>query len=339
MIRISLAALLLAATPAFAQAPAEAPIADRYARAAKLLLVPATTGVRNESVIPHWIGGQDRFWYLRQAEKGAAFVVVDAATGASSPAFDAPAIAESLALLLKTKVSVDALPFQSFDYSPDGSRIALAVGPAKFTCVVATSVCTADAPSRIEPYMTPSPDGRTAVFQRDGNLWLRDIATGTERALTSDGVPEKGWGVAAEPSDFHALRRQDAGGKRPPFWTIWSPDSRRLITTFVDQSHVQPYPFMDYAPTDGSIRPKVRTVRLPLIGERPPTIQFYALDVATGVRTRIDLDGTKLETIELAAHHGEWAPDGRHRIAAEQRKAGHDRRQPVGYRRRDRRGA
>src|SRR5690606_10022149 len=33
-----------------------------------------------------------------------------------------------------------------------------------------------------------SPDGRRAVFIRDFNLWMRDIASGSERPLTTDGV-------------------------------------------------------------------------------------------------------------------------------------------------------
>lgn len=312
LVRTSLALLLATAGPAIAQAAPEASVAERYARAARLMLVPATTGVKNEGVVPHWLPGQDRLWYQRQTDKGTAFILVDAATGTSSPAFDAVGIAASLTPLLGTTVSPDTLPFATFDYSTDASRISFAIGQARYSCVVATSACTAQAPSRIEPYMVASPDGWLAVFERGGNLWLRNVETGSDRALTTDGAPDKGWGIAEEPSDFHALRREASGAKRPPFWTIWSPDGAKLITAFVDQSFVQPYPFMDYAPTDGASRPRVRSVRFPLVGERRATVQYYAIDVATGARTRIDLDGTKVETMELSPHGGAWSPDGKH---------------------------
>src|SRR3972149_3271433 len=35
-------------------------------------------------------------------------------------------------------------------------------------------------------YMLPSPDSRWAAFTRDDNLWVRDAASGVERALTTD---------------------------------------------------------------------------------------------------------------------------------------------------------
>ena len=38
-----------------------------------------------------------------------------------------------------------------------------------------------------------SPDGKSAAFIRNWNLWVRDVATGQERALTTDGVKDFGY--------------------------------------------------------------------------------------------------------------------------------------------------
>ena len=38
-----------------------------------------------------------------------------------------------------------------------------------------------------------SPDGKRAVFIRDWNLWVRDVATGQETQLTTDGVKDFGY--------------------------------------------------------------------------------------------------------------------------------------------------
>ena len=38
-----------------------------------------------------------------------------------------------------------------------------------------------------------SPDGRLAAFIRDDNLWVRDVATGAEKQLTTDGVKDFGY--------------------------------------------------------------------------------------------------------------------------------------------------
>src|SRR4030095_8408447 len=40
---------------------------------------------------------------------------------------------------------------------------------------------------------TPSPDGKRTAFIRDWNLWVRDVATGKETALTKDGVKDFGY--------------------------------------------------------------------------------------------------------------------------------------------------
>src|SRR6185295_14495837 len=39
----------------------------------------------------------------------------------------------------------------------------------------------------------PSPDGKRTAFIRDWNLWVRDVASGKETALTSDGVKDFGY--------------------------------------------------------------------------------------------------------------------------------------------------
>lgn len=72
-----------------------------------------------------------------------------------------------------------------------------------------------------------SPDGKKVVFIRDWNLWMRNLETGKETQLTTDG--EKNFGYATD----------NAG------WThsdkpivLWSPDSKKISTFKQDQRHV-----------------------------------------------------------------------------------------------------
>ena len=60
----------------------------------------------------------------------------------------------------------------------------------------------------------PSPDGKRTVFIRDWNLWMRDVASGKETALTSDGV--KDFGYATDNAGWTKSDRPIA---------LWSPDS------------------------------------------------------------------------------------------------------------------
>src|SRR5687767_9760107 len=71
--------------------------ADDYARAERFLPRNAGRYVLNGDIQHHWIGNEDRLWYLRTNAAGdKEFVVVDAATGKRTAAFDQQHIAEAL---------------------------------------------------------------------------------------------------------------------------------------------------------------------------------------------------------------------------------------------------
>lgn len=72
-----------------------------------------------------------------------------------------------------------------------------------------------------------SPDGKKVVFIKDWNLWLRNLETGEEKQLTTDG--EENFGYA---TDNAGWRKSD----RPI--VLWSPDSRKLATYKQDQRHI-----------------------------------------------------------------------------------------------------
>jgi dipeptidyl-peptidase-4 len=64
-----------------------------------------------------------------------------------------------------------------------------------------------------------SPDGKRAAFIRDFNLWVRDVATGQETALTTDGV-----------KDFGYATNNAGWTKSDAPVVVWSPDSKRIAT-------------------------------------------------------------------------------------------------------------
>jgi dipeptidyl aminopeptidase/acylaminoacyl peptidase len=72
-----------------------------------------------------------------------------------------------------------------------------------------------------------SPDGKRAVFIRDWNLWVRDVATGQEKALTTDGV--KDFGYATDNAGWARSERAIA---------LWSPDSKKIATFQQDERKV-----------------------------------------------------------------------------------------------------
>ena len=72
-----------------------------------------------------------------------------------------------------------------------------------------------------------SPDGKYAAYIRDWNLWIKEISTGKEKALTSDGKENFGYAT-----DNAGWKHSD----RPVL--MWSPDSRKIATFQQDQRHV-----------------------------------------------------------------------------------------------------
>ena len=72
-----------------------------------------------------------------------------------------------------------------------------------------------------------SPDGKSVAFLRDWNLWIKDVATGKEKALTTDGVKDFGYAT------------DNAGWKHSDKPILsWSPDSKKIATFQQDQRHV-----------------------------------------------------------------------------------------------------
>jgi dipeptidyl aminopeptidase/acylaminoacyl peptidase len=216
---------LLAFTPLFlpAQQPA-ALTAEDYARAERFLApatVPLVSGI---PAPPNWLP-DGRFWYRTTTPAGAEFVLVDPARRTRVAAFDHARLARALGTATDRQVDAALLPFTTFDLSRDGRRITLTAGGGRWDCdLVAYTCATVDTTQAATPQLAPpnsvtSPDGRYAAFIREHNLWARDLTSGRDLQLTSDGVEDFGYAT------------NNAGWTRSPTPLLaWSPDSRRIFT-------------------------------------------------------------------------------------------------------------
>ncbi|HMA46361.1 MAG TPA: DPP IV N-terminal domain-containing protein, partial [Frankiaceae bacterium] len=219
--------VVLAAAPAAAQQP-RALTADDYARAERFMGYNTTPLVFGASVRPVWLAG-DRFWYRNTIPEGAEFVVVDPARRTRARAFDHTLLAAALARAADTTLDAFHLPFQTFTFSPDGRSLIFDALGRRWTCGVAGGACSGE-PGRRErpvPNAVLSPDSTKAAFIRDFNLWVRDVATGRETQLTTDGVKDFGYAT-----DNAGWTKSD----RPIL--LWSPDSRRIATFQQDERGV-----------------------------------------------------------------------------------------------------
>src|SRR5439155_19120967 len=141
---------------------------------------------------------------------------------------------------------------------------------------------------------TPSPDGTKTVFIRDWNLWVRDIASGRETALTTDGV--KDFGYATDNAGW-------TRSERPIL--LWSPDSKKIATFQQDQRNVGEM-YLVYTKVG---HPTLQAWKYPLPGDETVTmIHRLVIDVDGGkiVRLRMPPDQHRSTLCDDVACSGDW---------------------------------
>ena len=240
-LRFALLALPLTlglAGPAFAQARRAITAAD-YDRAVRML---------GPTVNPLAVGGtapglswlpDGRFHYRSVRPAGTEYVLVDPRRKTRTPLFDHAKMAAALTSAsgvtasAASPMSATGMNLTGVELSADGRSVTVGYNGRRFTCDVAGTACTAIAASGTAPAAPGrggtaiSPDGRRAAFIRDWNLWVRDLATGAEVQLTTDGV--KDFGYATDNAGWTSSDRAIVA---------WSPDSKKIATQQQDERKV-----------------------------------------------------------------------------------------------------
>jgi dipeptidyl-peptidase-4 len=270
--RIALAALLVTAS-AFAQQPRQYTTED-YARAERFMsynLVPlASQGV----VRPHWLP-DGRFWFRDTAADGWEYVIVNPSQKTKTPAFDHTKLTAALKSADdQFKDDARHLHISEFEFSDGNSNLLLTAGHRQFSCQLAATINCKLAPAPMGA-VSLSPDKKNAAFIRDWNLWIRDVATGRETQLTTDGVKDYGYAT------------DNAGWKQSanPI-LLWSPDSKKIATFQQDQrktGEMYLVPVIDGHPT-------LKAWKYPLVGDTEVTmIERVVIEVGTGKVIRLKM--------------------------------------------------
>jgi dipeptidyl aminopeptidase/acylaminoacyl peptidase len=291
--------LLLAGTAA---AQTRALTADDYARAEKFLNYNTNRLVLHVAAQPTWVG-DDRFWYRTTTENGTEFVLVDAATGAKTAAFDQTKMATALSAAARASYTAYRLPFNQFDFSADRKAISFNSGGSRWTCDVAGAKCEGKTRAQGAPAVV-SPDGKREAFIRSYNLWVREIASGKETQLTRDGVKEYGYAT-----DNAGWTRSD----NPIL--LWSPDSKKVATFQQDERGVGEM----YLVSTGVGHPRLEAWKYPLPGDQKIfMIERVVIDVDRGrlVRLQMPPDPHRSSVCDDVECNGpfedvEWSADGR----------------------------
>jgi dipeptidyl-peptidase 4 len=209
---------------------------DDYAAAEKLLGYN-TDPLVDHAVHPVWTA-DDRLWYRDSDAAGARFVIFDPATLAKEPAFDHEKLAAALSVASGRTYQASKLPFREIELSTNGRSVAFNLGRRRFQCDREGEKCVAESgaqggelsapgPRGSARNEIPSPDKQLAAFIREYNLWVRDVASGKETQLTTDGIKDFSYAL-----DNAGWEKSD----RPIL--LWSPDSKKIATFQQDQRSV-----------------------------------------------------------------------------------------------------
>jgi dipeptidyl-peptidase-4 len=293
--------------------------AAEYDRAVNLLGPNLTGLVIGGTVTANWLP-DGRFWYRAQTGSGNEFRLVSPSAKRIVPAFDHQRLATSLSTVAGTAVNGTQLPFLQIDFSARLDSVSFDLGQRRFRCDVKGNGCVAAGSAAVSasggrggraggggtasgrgnagPPVVLSPDGKKAAFIRNWNLWVRDVASGQERALTTDGV--KDFGYATDNAGWRTSDRAIL---------LWSPDSRKIATQQQDERRVGEMHML----TTAVGRPALRTWKYPLPGDSVVAmVHRVIIDVETGKVVRLQLPPEYHRATlgdDISMNDYKWSPD------------------------------
>ncbi len=269
----------------------------------------------------HW-ADDARFWYRAVDNDGVSYILVDPATGARGPAFDLDKLALLLGAASNGEIKADGRHLLISDIAISGQHeFTLTVEGAVYQCGLgagndACKKIGRTGPPHGIPHGAPeageeaplslSPDRKLGAFIRDWNLWVRDLATGAETQLTTDGVKDFGYAT------------DNAGWQHSNSAVLlWSPDSTKIATFQQDQRKTGEM----YLVSVANSHPRLEAWKYPLVGDKDVTmVERVIIDVKSRkvVRLKMPPDQHRSTLCDDIACHGttladaEWSPDSTH---------------------------
>ncbi|MFC2156258.1 DPP IV N-terminal domain-containing protein [Acidobacteriota bacterium] len=279
--------------------------AEDYARAEMFLRQHTGDLVFGASVRPVWLDGQ-MFWYSNTIPEGHEFILADVKRKKRTRAFNHEKLAAALSAVAGKSYEPFELPIQDLELADKGKAVFFSIGNKRYLFDITTNSCSeqeSKPAKRPDRSLMLSPDGKQGAFIREYNLWVRDIETGKETQLTTDGI-----------EDFGYATNNAGWTKRNTPVLLWSPDSKKIATFQHDGRGVGEM----YLVTTNVGHPKLEAWKYPL----PEDKEIFRVH-----RVVIHLDGPRvvrmkmlpdqhrstitdhiaLRTGELA--DAEWSPD------------------------------
>lgn len=178
-----------------------------------------------------------------------------------------------------------------YDYSPDGKALLFPLGGDLYYLPIGGKPRRLTNTEATETDAQVSPLGRYVSFVREQNLFVLDLSTGKERALTTAGGGAVSYGMA----DFAA---QEEMSRFTGYW--WSKDDTHIAFTRVDETPVTLVNRYEIAAAGVTSVPQ----RYPFAGEANATVELFVIELANGSVREVALGDDKdfyLARVDYAA--------------------------------------
>ena len=299
--------LTLASVSGGAMAAGRTLTAQDYAQAERYM--PYNTMPLADHIVRtvHWLDGA-HFWYVDHDASGDHYLRMDATSGKATPLLDHAKLAAALAKAGKKDIKADKLGIAAYRVADDG-RDEIEIGGTHYLCNLKAAGECVDKSTLVKTGKEPgvlSPDRKQEAFIRNWNLWERDVATGKETQLTTDGI--ENFGYATDNAGWQHTDRAILE---------WSPDSKQIATFQQDQRKTGDM----YLVTTKLGHPELQSWKYPLAGDEHVTmIERVLIDVPTHTVVRLKMPqdqhrSTLCDDVSCGRNGGwddvKWATDGK----------------------------
>lgn len=264
--------------------PSAAEMANAYQLSTKL-----DTALRNiptnNDLIPFWKKDGSAFWYKKNLPNRTwEYYYVDAATGKRKAAFDNDKLAENIEKITGKKQNPLKLQFAELYFADQGNTAklkiqdkwyALNLNDYSLADTKDTTIYRYNAKRPLQQSRSrwqrnresrKSPDGKSEILIRGGNLFLLDLATKTESQLSTDGNADKPYGEFA-----------------------WSPDGKNIVAYKIDPKETKKVHYV-LSSVPGTTRGELKSREYAQPGDDFTAYQPYVFNVAAKTAIKVDAD-------------------------------------------------
>jgi len=237
-----------------------------------------------------WRESSDRFWYSRSTASGNEFVIA-AVDGSKRPAFDHQRLATALSALKgrrfePNRLQIGNLRFKEnvLEFQLASERIEIDLNTYQPKVIPLPGPAWSSGPRVVESQRpVKSPDGKSELFIRNYNVWIR---TKADKPLTTDGSE----------GNYYALSPQ-----------AWSPNGGKVAVYRVRPGQRRQIHYVESSPAD-QVQPRTKSIPYAKPGDALDLPQPVLIDIQSGKPTEID---NRLFSNPFSLSRIEWRKDSR----------------------------